>query len=112
LADEERALVADVIQFPAATPFLLFAFVVMDDHAHALVSPQTQKLERVTHRWKSFSAHQLQRKFGRHGVIWQSECFDRIVRNERDFVEKCAYIFNNPFKRWPALETYNWMGPL
>lgn len=40
----------------------------------------------------------------------QDEYFDRIVRDEAELLEKAQYIINNPFKVWPEIEEYPWVG--
>ncbi len=88
------------------------AFVIMDDHVHLLIYPYTGfSLEGLCSSWKSFSAYQLQRQFGRQGAIWQKESYDRIVRNEQELQEKANYILNNAFKRWPEVVEYKWIYP-
>ncbi|WP_194722828.1 hypothetical protein [Noviherbaspirillum malthae] len=64
------------------------------------------------HSWKSFTANRLQREHGRVGAVWQQESFDRIVRDEAEWLEKIQYIMNNPLKRWPELKTYQWVKPV
>ena len=85
------------------------AAVVMNDDVHVLVLPEkTYGLKSIMHSWKSFTARSLQR-VGRVGAVWQDESFDRIVRGESDFFEKAKYIFDNPWKRWPHLDAYEWL---
>ena len=43
-------------------------------------------------------------------AVWQDESFDRIVRDQAELNEKGRYILGNPFKRWPELNTYEWIG--
>jgi REP element-mobilizing transposase RayT len=83
----------------------------MNDHVHVLIKPlEEHPLETVVHSWKSFTANLLQRQFGRQGAVWQEEYFDRIVRDEAEFLEKGQYIMNNPRTRWPELEEYPWVN--
>ncbi len=106
-------MVRDALLFFDRKRYELAAWVVMDDHAHALVWPQEEwDLEHILHSWKSFTANQLQRRFARQGIIWQKESFDRIVRDEKEWLEKQRYIMNNPFKRWPELSRYEWVWPV
>ena len=42
--------------------------------------------------------------------MWQDESFDRIIRDEKEYSEKLKYIQNNPYKRWPELSEYDWLG--
>lgn len=93
--------------------YTLYAAVVMNDHAHALVEPAPDfALEEILHSWKSFTAHQF-RKRGRTGRIWQPEYWDRAMRNDLELEEKLRYIATNPFLRWPGIDAYPyvWLRP-
>ena len=93
--------------------YQLCAYVVMDDHVHVLITPLAEhKLQEILHSWKSFTSHQMQRKHGRWGRVWQEEYFDRIVRDDKEFVQKADYIVRNPWKRWPEMSEYAWVWPL
>lgn len=111
LTPDERTLVVAALEHFQRERYILFAHVVMDNHAHVLVKPIHENvLQSILHSWKSFTALQIQRQFGRQGAVWQDEYFDRIVRDEEEFLEKAQYILNNPQKRWPELEEYAWVG--
>ncbi|MGD8253257.1 MAG: transposase [Syntrophobacterales bacterium] len=111
LTPDERTLVVASLKNFHEERYILFAHVVMDNHVHVLLKPiHENALQSILHSWKSFTALQIQRQFGRHGAIWQDEYFDRIVRDEGEFLEKAQYILNNPRKRWPELEEYPWVG--
>ena len=111
LSSAERSLIVQCLRHFDQKKYELLAYVVMDDHVHALVTPiGTAALEQVVHGWKSFTTHQLQHAFGRIGRVWQTEYFDRVVRDEAELLEKATYILHNPWKRWPELEEYLWVG--
>jgi REP element-mobilizing transposase RayT len=108
---EERTLVADAFKYFAGERYDLLAYVVMDDHVHVLVAPaEGFVLQKIVHNWKSFTANRLQRDFGRRGVIWQYEYFDRIVRDQHELMSKVNYILGNPARKWPELQEYAWVG--
>jgi REP element-mobilizing transposase RayT len=108
---EERSVVANAIKHFAPERYDLLAYVVMDDHVHVVTMPMEGfSLQEIVHTWKSYTANWLQREFGRVGAIWQREYFDRIIRDERELMEKVNYILDNPFRRWPELEEYMWVG--
>jgi hypothetical protein len=65
-------------------------------------------LQQIVQSWKSYTAHELQKKFQRGVPVWQDEYFDRIVRDESELQQKANYILGNPRKRWPELEDYPW----
>ncbi len=94
----------------AGKRYKLLAYVVMDDHIHAIVSPYADfTLAKLLHSWKSFTAHEIQKLRGSQGKLWQKANFDRIIRSENDLLEKMQYILNNPVKRWTDMEEYKWV---
>ena len=111
LKDDEKTLIADVLKFFNQDRYDLYAYVVMADHCHVVVQPYPgYPLDKTTHSRLSFSAHELQRKFGRVGSLWQREPYDRIIRSETDLEEKTRYIVENPWRRDPDLQEYRWVG--
>jgi putative transposase len=34
----------------------------------------------------------------REGQVWQHESYDRILRSEKEYLEKWKYIYENPMK--------------
>lgn len=90
--------------------YALHACVVMNDHVHALLTPlAAHPLEKIVRAWKSFTARKMARGLSAPGGCWQTEYFDRIVRDEPEWIEKLEYILNNPRKRWPDGEPYPWL---
>ena len=86
------------------------AYVIMPDHVHLLVRPYDRYLlHDLVHSWKSFTAYTLQRQCGRQGKIWQEDYFDRIIRDEAEFLEKTQYILNNPLKIQLPVSEYPWV---
>jgi len=102
----------------------LYAVTVMPDHVHLLVwpkpiDPTSQKtiaekgfhdLSEILHSIKSYTANQIQRRFGWEGAVWERESFDRIIRDEAEFHEKWNYIANNAVRKELAKspEEYRW----
>lgn len=112
LKEYERTWVMQALLHFRDVRYSLDAFVIMDDHVHVLLCPVSPwRLEQLTHSWKSFTANRLQKNASRTGAVWQKESFDRIVRDEREWMDKIAYVAHNPIKRWPDLqEPYRWIG--
>ena len=98
------------MRFAHRSDFRLSAAVVMNDHVHAVVTPNRgHQLTAIQHSWKSFSAFRLQRESGRRGKIWQDEAYDRIVRDDPALNRFVAYIRLNPSRRWPEIRSYPWL---
>lgn len=118
LSPEERTIALDSLHYWNGPKWTLYAAVIMSDHVHALVQPLplpqgdgVYDLAEIIHSVKSFSAHQINRRRGSRGSLWQDERYDRIMRDDAEFLEKWQYIMNNPIKqelaqRW---EDYPWL---
>jgi REP element-mobilizing transposase RayT len=118
LSPEERTITLEALKYWDDRKWTLFAAVIMPDHVHALAQPLAlpesegvYDLADTIHSVKSFSVHQIIRLRGRKGPIWQDERYDRIVRDEMEFLEKWQYIMNNPLKQELAQswEDYPWL---
>jgi putative transposase len=101
---ESREIALKAIKFFHLSRIYLSIAVVMPDHVHAILQP----LEETPGKWfdltdllgviKGYSARKINEHLGRNGVVWQSETHDRIIRNEKEYLEKWNYIFENPVR--------------
>jgi REP element-mobilizing transposase RayT len=74
-------------------------YVVMPNHAHAIVRPKggpDASLEEILQSWKSYTARRINGLFGLEGQLWQDESFDRIIRDEEHLWRSIQYIGRNP----------------
>jgi putative transposase len=100
-----RQIILQACRYHHGSKYQLWAAVVMTDHAHLLLSPlEVQKdewhsLASILHSIRSFTANKVNRCLGRHGALWQEDYFNRIVRDDAEFLEKWNYIRNNPVKQ-------------
>ncbi len=96
------------------TKYRLWAAVVMPDHVHLLLTPMEisgggyYSLAEIVHSLKSFTSKRINRLLHRHGTLWQEDYFNRIVRDEGEFLEKWNYIRNNPVKKEFCQEPQEW----
>ncbi len=110
LEPAERDLVLPALTYHDNRVYTLFAAVVMSDHVHMLLQPLAGKmLEKIMHSRKGSTSRKLARRFGRQAPVWQSEYFDRIVRDPHEFDQKLRYIIENPARRWPGTVDYAWL---
>lgn len=117
LDQEERAFVLETLRYWDDTKWEVFAAVVLSDHVHVLAKTLPNPaggffdLGEIIHSVKSYSAQKISHKRGHGGSIWQDERYDRIVRDEAEFLEKWNYIRNNPVKTGLAdsPENYPWL---
>ena len=114
---EERTITLSAIRYWDTIKWTVYAAVVLPDHVHVLAQPLPKQKEcvfsltEILHSTKSFSAQKINQQRKESGSLWQAESFDRIVRDETEFLEKWQYIRNNPLKTGLALypEDYPWL---
>ena len=109
--------VFDTIMFHNNKKYKLYACVIMVDHVHLLFQPLEKikeafySIREIMHSIKSYSANRINRQLNKKGSVWLDENFDRIVRDEKELLEKMSYIVNNPIKSnlVENLEDYKWI---
>jgi putative transposase len=108
LNNGEVELVANALEYFHLKRYRLFGYCVMDDHVHVLLEPfEGYGLEQILHSLKSFTAHEINRRRGTTGAVWQKASYDRIMRDEAEVLEKLQYMLNNPLERW-GIHDYEW----
>lgn len=94
--------------------YWLIAYTIMSNHVHVLLDtyfqlkhlPDDTKIttdnyvpyEKFMQLIKGSSSFYCNRLLGRQGSFWQSESFDHLVRDEKEFYNVIRYILNNPVK--------------
>ena len=95
----ERQIVFDQIVAGSGEYFRLFAAVVMPDHAHLVLQPNAEiSFSRIMKGTKGASARKINVLKKQTGQVWQDESFDRIIRDDDEFMQKLEYIESNPVK--------------
>ena len=104
LTPEEQQLIIESILFWHKQKWFVYCAVVLSDHVHCIARPIEKKdgsiylLPEILHSIKSFSANKINRLRNRTGVLWMSETYDRILRNEQEFDNAASYVYLNPYK--------------
>ena len=78
--------------------YLLHEFVLMPDHFHLLITPQTS-LERAVQFIKGGFSHRVKKEFGSNTEVWQRGFSDHRIRDAQDYDLHIHYIHLNPVKR-------------
>ncbi len=92
----------------------LHCFCVMPNHVHVLLKPlpdaagQFTHLSRIVQLLKSYTARQINQLLAREGQVWQSEYFDRFIRNSKDYYNTVQYILDNPRKAGLCVPNEKW----
>ncbi|WP_293082585.1 transposase [Moorena sp. SIO4A1] len=104
LTPEARQVVLDSCLFFNNQRYKTYAVVIMPDHVHWLIQPLLKSdqeywsLGSIIHSIKSYSSKQVPKVMNHIGIVWQYERYDRIMRDEIEFLETWHYIRQNPVK--------------
>lgn len=117
LNDNAKDIAFASIKFHVNKKYKLYAVVVMETHVHILLQPLNSSkdaffsLAQIMHSIKSYSANRIQRELNQSGSVWQPENYDRIIRNDSDYLENMNYIIFNPVKAGKVNkpEDYKWL---
>jgi putative transposase len=96
--------VKEHILFGHSKQYELLFGVIMPDHVHLLLRPIEKddgswiSLSKIMKSLKGSSARSINKLLSTSGSVWQSESFDRMVRDEKELHEKWEYMWNNPIK--------------
>lgn len=103
LTPEARQIVLDALVFFDGQRLAFVAAVVMPDHVHAIIRPLEKQagvywdLSDLMHSIKSYSANQINKIENSMGTtVWQTETYDRIIRNDWEYGFTLQYIAYNP----------------
>jgi putative transposase len=112
LRDDVAGLASEAIRSAAHTDRLyeLYAWVVMSNHVHLLITPLTDPRV-LTRRIKGRTARAANLLLGRTGQpFWQSESYDHWVRSEEEFGKIFRFIESNPVVAGlvATAEDYRW----
>ena len=85
--------------------YRLLAWVIMPNHVHAILEPLPGwTLSKILQGWKGYSAHEINSRLDRRGQVWESESYNRVIRDENHFWRAIQYIHWNPVKAGLATE--------
>ncbi|MCF8246886.1 MAG: hypothetical protein K9J37_17950 [Saprospiraceae bacterium] len=108
-------LVADAIHHGADKYYKLWAFCIMSNHVHILLTmlPGAPILWKVLQDSKKYTGRKANRLLGREGQFWETESFDHLVREKRTYQKGSFgrifwYILNNPVKARLAVDWKDW----
>ena len=89
-------IVENALEHFNGTRYVLHSYIVMPNHVHVMFEMERREdLPKVVHSWKSFTANEINKVCGRTGTVWQSEYFDRLIRNEEHYSRTLEYIKKN-----------------
>ena len=102
-------LVEDAFLSFDGSRYRLHAWTIMPNHVHVLFTVlSVASLGSIIGSWKRFTARQANQQLGRSGEFWQTEYWDRFIRNETHYSATEEYIDQNPVKAGLVTEARLW----
>jgi REP element-mobilizing transposase RayT len=79
--------------------YRMLAWCIMPNHVHVMIEQvEGHRLGDIVGAWKRFTALRANRLLRRRGPFWQTEYFDRFIRDETHYHTALTYIEDNPVK--------------
>ncbi len=109
-SDRSAQLLIDVLyHYRGQRKFLLHEFVVMPNHFHLLITPDSETtLERAMQLIKGGFSFRADRELGIKGEIWQTSFHDRRVRDMEEYRRFRDYVHQNPVAAHLAAKAEDW----
>ncbi|MCM8771194.1 MAG: transposase [Candidatus Omnitrophica bacterium] len=99
-ADEDKKEFLRVLKkFRTRFRFALFGFILMDNHAHLVVSTNCAvNISKIMQAIALSYSQKFRRKYGYTGYVWQGRFKSNVIENQ-DYILNCLeYIHNNPVR--------------
>jgi len=104
---EIAELVENALRYFDGERYHLYTWCIMPNHAHVVLKVMPgHDLSDILHSWKSFTSHEVKRRFAIKGKFWQREYYDHIIRDEEEFYRVIEYVFYNPEKA--GIRNWKW----
>jgi len=91
-------LLIDILYHYRGSTYLLHEFVIMPDHIHVLITPNTS-LEKAVQFIKGGFSYRSKKELGSSIEIWQKGFQDRRIRDAADYDVHLNYIRQNPVRK-------------
>jgi len=76
----------------------LLSFVVMPDHLHLVIVPNSRSLSEIMKSIKGYSSRKINESLDRNGPIWENGYFDYLLDGREKLLARIRYIRENPVR--------------
>ena len=87
---------------------VLYAAVVTPDHLHFVADPLGNDWRRLLRSMKSFTAHEINKRLGRCGSVWQAQYHDHRIASDAQLLMAVRYCLQNPVRAGLVVRACDW----
>ncbi|NUN10722.1 MAG: transposase [Ignavibacteriaceae bacterium] len=86
------------LHYPDKKDYNLICYCIMPNHVHLVfeLTKESKGVQRILHSIKRISAIEINKIISKTGALWQSESYDRLIRDDKELYHTCNYVLNNP----------------
>jgi len=95
---DKRIYIAYIKKYQNLFKFRIYGYCLMDNHVHLIVDANGSDISKVMHGINFSYAQYFNRRYDRHGHLFQDRFKSKMVENERYLFALSAYIHNNPIQ--------------
>jgi len=93
--DKDRYLMT-LKRYQSVFDFKVYAYCIMDTHAHLIIYANGADISKIMHGLNLSYAQYFNRKYGRHGHLFQDRFKSKIIDTDSYLAALSGYIHNNP----------------
>lgn len=98
--ESAKNIVSCLKELKVSRSFKLYAYCIMPNHVHLLLSPGDSRLSlsKIIQMFKSITTRRYRAK-GAKNLLWQTYFYDHVIRREEDLNDVARYILENPIRK-------------
>lgn len=98
--EEDKIVFLDSLEkFRARFGFKVYAFVIMDNHAHLVIKTDSLiTISKIMHAITLSYSVKFRKKYGYTGYVWQGRFKSKVIEGQQYILECINYIHNNPVR--------------
>lgn len=116
-------IVKEALHYRDGKVFDLHTYSIMSNHVHVVLEPLGRSechcdlparpeyhsdLHKIMQSLKRHTARQANIILGREGAFWQDESYDRVIRDNDEYIRTVNYVLENPVKAGLVLKWEDW----
>jgi len=95
--DDKNKYLSFLKRYKETFAIKVYAYCLMDNHSHLVIDVNGADISKVFHGVNLRYAIYYNKKYGRHGHLFQGRFKSKIIDSNSYFFKLSAYIHNNPF---------------